>query len=134
MTIDVSIEEGQNWDHRSRLRTERLWRVIGDLSDLEISQFVTDAMRSVDIEDDYDVEFSLGNYLSDWAGNVLDPYRSPTQSLAVDLEEIEAKGGDDMLQMRKLAFMRIWNSFDLSTKASFVERVSSKLSSAGDPE
>lgn len=123
MTLDMSIEQSCDYDRRARLRIARLWLAIAGLSEVELSTFICDAESYIDIEYFSDVEVGFFNYLYDNTKQIGDERPSSNPDSFYRLHTIDALNADDMLTRRKLAFMRIWDSFDESTKASFAQRV-----------
>ncbi|MFD0980620.1 hypothetical protein [Tropicimonas aquimaris] len=123
MTIDVSIEQSDDFDRRSRLRVTRLWLAFADLSEFELSAFICDAESYIDIEYFNDIEIGLFSYLSDNIEQIGERRPSCDPDSFYRLHMIDTLNADEMLARRKLAFMRIWDSFDESTKTSFAQRV-----------
>lgn len=120
MTVDVSIEESSDWAQQSRLRKERLWKAIRSLEEYELNEFILDAVPYCNLDEDHEVESGLTFYLMEnpyrYGGDASGPIRE------VDLDTIVVPWDDHIRKERKRAFIRLWESFDEKSKASFLAR------------
>ncbi len=122
ITLDVYIAENNDYEQRSQLKEQRLWSSISDLDELALDSFVAEAVSDFNIEDSGELEMHLYSHLRFAATSASVGQVSYIRVEPVELDEIDRSCIDDLLPERKLAFMRLWDSFDESTKASFLTR------------
>lgn len=123
MTLDLSTQQTRDYDRQSNLRVTRLWLAIDDLTEFELSDFICDASIYVGVEYFDQVEAGFFSYLSDNAALYIDERHAYAPDSFLRLETIDVPSTKSMLARRKMAFMRIWNSFDETIKQSFIRRV-----------
>jgi len=123
MTFDRSIELSCDWDRQSRRKMSRLWLALADLSESELSEFICDLKPYIDIEYFNEIETGFSSYVFDGTAHLFEERSAHDPDSFFRLDTIDTSNVDDMLGRRKKAFLRIWDSFDVSTKTSFFQRV-----------
>ena len=123
MTLDLFIEESDDWEGRSRLKEKRVWLSLSDLSEFELDAFVAEALPGGFDGDRDELACEMVSELSFALTNSPPKYWSHAREEPLSIEDIGGSGAEKPTHERKRGFMRLWESFDAKTRSSFLMRV-----------
>lgn len=123
MTLDLFIEDSDDWEGRSRLKEKRVWLSLSDLNEFELDAFVAEALPGGFDGDGDELACEIVSELSFAVTNSPPKYWSHAREEPLSIEDIGGSGAEELTRERKRGFMRLWESFDAKTRSSFLMRV-----------